>query len=105
MAGHALEVRESVSKERGPYKKLHHMEIEPVKGANGGHIVTHHYQSEGMDYHKPQTHLFSKEEGSEMLAHVAKHLGVKAEATQEEHAEPENDQEAASEPAEENVEA
>jgi len=66
--------------------KLTRMEIEPAE--NGGHTVTHHLKAMpshsskmgmGMQYHEPEKHVFGEGEGHEMLAHVANHLGIKAE--------------------------
>ena len=80
MAGTSTEVRESKTSEKRHYKKLARITIEPVKGANGGHIVSHEYNSgNSMTYHKPDQHIFSKDDGEEMMAHLGKHLGVKAE--------------------------
>lgn len=66
--------------------KLRRMEIEPSE--NGGHTVTHHMKEKpahstkhGMmpgAYHEPERHVFGKEEGHEMLEHVASHLGIEA---------------------------
>jgi len=99
------EMKEAKAPEKRSYKKLHHVEIEPVKGENGGHVVTHHYHSDGMAYHKPETHIFGKEDGPELMAHLQKHLKIQGEAQAEEKAEPENEMEAASEPATEDVNA
>jgi hypothetical protein len=100
------EYKVATSPEKRSYKKLSHIEIKPVKGENGGHIVTHHYQSDGMSYKAPETHMFGKDEGSEMMAHVAKHMKVSMpEAKGEEHEGPASEVEAASEPATESVNA
>lgn len=79
-----VDVRESKAPERRSYKKIHHLVIEKVKGENGGHIVRNHYQSAGMEYHEPSTHIFAKGEGQEMLNHVAKHMGVSTGEPEEE---------------------
>jgi hypothetical protein len=61
------------------------MEIEPAE--NGGHTVTHHYKESprkdnraaagiSMGYAEPESHVFGKNEGHEMLAHVANHLNI-----------------------------
>lgn len=55
-------------------RKLDHLRIH--KGEGGGHIVEHHYQDDGMVFHKPAQHVFGEDEGPEMLQHVAKHMGV-----------------------------
>ena len=63
-----------------PKKTLSHLRV--MKGANGGHIVEHHFTS-GM--HEPEQHPFSDGQGKAMLAHVAKHMGVaEPEAAEEE---------------------
>jgi hypothetical protein len=91
--------------EKRSYKKLEHIEIKPVKGENGGHMVTHHMQNEGMAYKAPEVHMFGKDEGPEMMAHLSKHLKVPIEAKGEEHEGPESKVESASEPATEDVKA
>lgn len=65
-------------------KMLHHIEIHPAE--NGGHTVSHHYREMSRDpkahsgvsmmHHEPETHVFGKEEGHDMLAHVANHLKI-----------------------------
>lgn len=53
-----------------PLKAIH---IE--RAANGGHIVEHRFDnSGGGPYKDAEQHVFST--GKEMLAHVAKHMGV-----------------------------
>jgi hypothetical protein len=86
------EMREAVGKSRGSYKKLHHIEIEPIKGPKGGHMVT-----------QPDRHMFDKTgyaaDGGHMMEHLYSHLKVpKPEATVEEHEGPESTAQAASEP-------
>lgn len=61
-------------------KKLARLEIH--LGANGGHSV-HHYFKAGASksgaftqHHEPEVHHFGPEQGEEMLAHVANHLGI-----------------------------
>jgi hypothetical protein len=54
-----------------PAKKLASMEVEEAK--NGGHTVTHRFTSYE---HKPEQNVFGKEEGNEMLQHIAKHAHV-----------------------------
>jgi hypothetical protein len=89
MAGHATEVRESKAPEKRSYRKLEEMHIKKVKGPNGGHLVTHHFGSDGVNFHKPEEHMFGKDEGPEMIEHVARHLGVRSEEPEEAEAEPE----------------
>lgn len=55
-------------------KKIDHLRVHHAD--NGGHIVEHHFQSEGM-YHEPEQHIFAEHEGDKMLMHVAKHMKVK----------------------------
>lgn len=57
--------------------KLHHLEIHPGDGRRGGHIVEHHMHGNGMDYKPPMKHVFGKDEGPEMMAHIARHAKVK----------------------------
>lgn len=47
------------------------------KAANGGHVVEHHFQSEG-GYREPQQHVFGEKDGKALLAHISKHMGIKA---------------------------
>ena len=75
-------------KPRSP-KKLHHIEIHPAE--NKGHTVTHHFHSGDGNYHEPKEHVFSEDEGHEMLAHVANHLHIPAEFKKEEEAEGESE--------------
>ncbi len=86
MAGHAIEVKEAHEPEKRSYRKLHHMEIELVKGPNAGHVVTHHHQSDGMTYHEPTKHVFSKEDAKDgtTAEHIMKHLGLSHPAMGEE---------------------
>ena len=50
---------------------------------NGGHIAEHHFENYE---HEPEPHVFGKDEGHKLLAHVAKHMGI-------EHGEPDGDEE------------
>lgn len=63
-------------------KKLDHIRVRQADG--GGHVVEHHFSEDGMAYHKPATHVFGEDEGAEMLAHVSKHMKVKAGEAKEE---------------------
>lgn len=74
-------------------KKLEEMKIRPA--ANGGHQVIHEFarqmgkregsMSGGMYMERPpsEEHVFGPKDGSQMMAHVAKHLGLKQEAKEE----------------------
>lgn len=57
-------------------KKLDHIRIS--KGANGGHVVEHHYASNGPSYNEPEKYAFGDDDGDEMIAHVKQHMGVSA---------------------------
>jgi len=115
------EYREAKAPEgkRGSYKKLAEMRIEPIKGENGGVLVSHHHEFGGPSTGHAQRmasvstppaverHMFEKENGSELMNHMKKHLGkymnFPAEASGEEHEGPSSQEEAASEPAEETI--
>jgi len=68
-------------KKVGP-KEIRSIKIE--KAENGGHTVTHRFQhaSDG-PYREAETHVFGASEGKKLLAHVTKHLDVKAEESEE----------------------
>lgn len=71
MANH--EVREAKSAQGTAKKKLDHIRIRPAK--NGGHMVEHHYQNQGMGpYHEPDVYAFG--DGPEVVAHLNDHLGI-----------------------------
>lgn len=101
------EYREARAEKRS-YKKLKGMLIE--KGANGGHSVTHHYQ-DGSGFTMPRAHHFGPEDGADGTthAHISEHLAkmgiMQGEAHEEQHAGPETVEQAASEPASEDVNA
>ena len=65
-------------------KRIHHLEIH--NGEDGGHRVVHHFHDDGMAYYPPKEHMFGKDEGHEVMAHVAKHAGIEhgEEASEEE---------------------
>jgi hypothetical protein len=63
----------------GP-KILRHLKVE--KGTAGGHVVTHVFEynhGPGRD-HPDEAYPFGDGQGAEVLAHIAKHLGIKAAA-------------------------
>lgn len=68
--------------------EMHHMEIHPAE--NGGHTVMHHFKHKASksgafrETPEPEHHVFGPNEGHEMLAHVANHLGVKEMPAEEE---------------------
>lgn len=65
-------------KERKPRPKVLES-IETKRSANGGFIARHRFDNSGPGegYHEPEDNTFDS--GHEMLAHVAKHLGIKGE--------------------------
>jgi hypothetical protein len=108
--------REAKAPEKRAYKKLHHIEIEPVKGENGGHMVTHHFQNDGMSYREPERHMFDKDgygaSGEHVFEHLSKHMKVPLpdpktgeRSEKEEHEGPRSQMESASEPIESDVNA
>ncbi len=81
-------------------KELRRIEIEPAE--NGGHTVTHHFKESmrkdskshsGMTprYEEPEHHVFGKDEGHEMLAHIANHLEIAEPKGKEEEREEEDE--------------
>lgn len=65
-------VSSNKDKERKPPKVLEGIMVRP--GADGGHIAEHqftHYE------HKAEPHIFGESEGSELVDHLVKHLGIK----------------------------
>lgn len=67
------------ARERGknPGKKVL-KSLELARAANGGHIVTHRYESSTGEYHEPEQHTFGKDEGQKVLDHVSKHMGIES---------------------------
>lgn len=61
--------------------KLSHIQIHQAE--NGGHVVEHHFDHEG-GYREPQQHVFGEGDGKALMAHVAKHMGIKGESAKEE---------------------
>lgn len=77
------EVERAAPKER---KKLDHIRVKKAKG--GGHMVEHHFASQRNSYSEPEPHVFGKDEGDKLLAHVGKVMGIPgaaSEAGEEEH--------------------
>lgn len=65
------ETRTSAPRERKEPKVLDYVQ---VKGAeNGGATVEHHFTSYE---HKPETHVFGKEDAKTMADHVSKAVGM-----------------------------
>lgn len=89
-------------------KEIRRIEIEPAE--NGGHTVTHHYKEShsknrnshagiATHYEEPEHHVFGKNQGHEMLAHVANHLAIPESGPTE--TEPDGDEESEGEEGEE----
>jgi len=66
-------------------KAIRRIEVEPAE--NGGHTVTHHFKEEkvkdrhshsgvSVGYVEPEHHVFGKDEGHEMIAHIANTLSI-----------------------------
>lgn len=65
---------EKAAPKRGK-KRLDHMRIHHAD--NGGHIVEHHFEMDGMGpMHEPETHIFAEHEGGKLLDHIAHHMKV-----------------------------
>lgn len=79
LVGYAEAVNQSHKMPKGK-PVLDHLRIEK---AEEGHIVEHHFESSHGPYVEPEKHVFGKSEGKAMLAHVAEHMGIKAEAKAE----------------------
>jgi hypothetical protein len=66
-------VRASTYKEKKMPKKLDHLKLSQAE--NGGHTVEHIYTA---PYDYPQeAHVFSPDQGHELVSHLAKHGGIK----------------------------
>jgi hypothetical protein len=105
------EAKSESSNKRGSYKKLEETTIKPIKGENGGHLVTHRFSSpDAMGMPKTEEHMFGKDGYSPSGTHILEHLSGKhkipmPEAHEQQTAEPSNEVESASEPASEDVNA
>lgn len=81
--GHAYNFRETapgpkVGTKPGPKVMK---ELVASRAANGGHVITHRFHNDGPGpYIEPEDHVFGQDQGAEALAHIAKHLGIKAAA-------------------------
>ena len=73
------EARGTLERKRGgEHGKLHHIRVHPHKG---GHLVTHHGHNPepyGPEHEeKPMaTHVFGKEDGEKLMAHLKKHAKI-----------------------------
>jgi hypothetical protein len=88
MIGGGLQVAMPREARRPKKKHLKRMTIEKAK--NGGHSITHAYESgPDMPFEPDTTHVFGKDQGAEAMKHIAKHAGLKmAEAAPAEQAKP-----------------
>lgn len=68
-----VDVNARSSHKKGP-KKLDHIRVH--KGENGGHMVEHHFEQAGPQYHEPEQHIFGKSEGAKLMSHIREHMGV-----------------------------
>jgi hypothetical protein len=83
--GHAYNFRDSEGPKgtkmpsAGP-KTLRRLEVTP--GKNGGHSVNHvfNYNPGPGPSHPDEEHIFGASEGPKLMAHLQKHLGIKAPA-------------------------
>lgn len=61
----------------GSPKKLSHIEIHPAE--NDGHTVKHVFDNSGLsEYHKPEDHVFSADEGGKAIEHIASAANIKS---------------------------
>jgi hypothetical protein len=58
-------------------KMLHHIEIK--EGADGGHVVTHHFNGGPGGYHEPEEHVFGADEGDKAAEHIMSAANIKFE--------------------------
>lgn len=74
---HDFRVREAERAEA--LKKKTIRSVEGKRAANGGFIITHRFNNDGPGPYKESEDLpFGEEDGHKVLAHFAKHLGIKA---------------------------
>ena len=68
------DIRMASKKAEDKPNKVHELRIR--KADNGGHIVDHMYENNGMNYKQPDQHVFGDGEGDKALAHVGDWMGV-----------------------------
>ena len=68
------ELKMAKSPEKEKPNKVHELRIR--KADNGGHIVDHVYENNGMNYKQPDQNVFGDGEGGKALAHVGEWMGV-----------------------------
>lgn len=53
-------------------------EISVSRATNGGFSAKHMYDNSGMgEYTPPAEHVFGSDQGSQLVSHLTKHLGIK----------------------------
>lgn len=57
-------------------KTIRHIEVKEAE--NGGHVVTHHFNHSGGDYHEPEEHVFGADEGGKAMEHIASAANIKS---------------------------
>jgi hypothetical protein len=62
-------------------KELRSIEVE--KAENGGHTVSHRFNSGDGPYREPESHVFGKSEGAKLMAHLKEHLSINAKDEEE----------------------
>lgn len=96
--GEALEHGAQARKSAGKKPQLRNLQMEEAE--NGGHVIEHHFESNGGPYKEPETHVFAKPEGAKpklpkghVLAHIAEHMNIPHEVSGSEPAEAEDNEE------------
>jgi hypothetical protein len=73
--GHAYNFRAEGAPPKPPKTGAKLLDIAVKKAKSGGHIATHEFEGAA-----PEEHVFGAGEGPKLMAHLAKHLGIKAPA-------------------------
>ena len=71
--GHAYNFRAETAPAKTGTKVLRDIRVSKAK--SGGHIAAHEFEDA-----PPEEHVFGAQEGPKLLAHLTKHLGIKAPA-------------------------
>jgi hypothetical protein len=66
------DVMAATPKQKKQPKVLEHIRVSEAE--NGGHVLEHHHTSYD---HPPETHVFGADEGTKLVAHLAKHAHIK----------------------------
>ena len=78
--GYAEALNSRPEKPKAGKKELRSIEIS--KAENGGHIVEHRFENGDGPYHSPEQHVFGKDEGAKLTAHLKEHMGISAGAAE-----------------------